>query len=263
MSGQARRVRWFSSGAASAVATMLDVRQHRGDQHVIACCETGSEDIDNARFRADCVRWWNAPVTLLKSDEYENNWDLWERRAYMSGIAGAICTAEMKVAPRLEFQRPDDIHVFGYTADSHDVERAARLRETYAELTIETPLIDRGVTKQGCLALLERFGIKPPRTYEMGFPNANCLESGCVKSTSPPYWALHRQHFPEGNARTAAIARKLGVKLVIVGREKQPDGKMKNIRGFIDDLPLDTPTLGATAPSCDFLCHIAEQDIAA
>jgi hypothetical protein len=181
----------------------------------------------------------------------------------MSGPKGARCTGELKFAPRLAYQRLDDIHVFGYTADRRDIERAAKLRETYPELTIETPLIDRGVTKAACLAIIQSAGINPPRTYAMGFPNANCLRSGCVKSSSPDYWALHRKCFPEGFARTAAISRHLGVRLAIISREKQPDGTYKNIRAFIDDIPMDQPTLNPIAPACDFLCHLAEQDIAA
>lgn len=256
-----RRLNWFSEGCASAVATRLSLRLHPEGEVVM--CSTGAEDDDNHRFAADCSRWFNAPIITLKSDEYADTWDLWERRKFMSGPKGAICTGEFKFAPRLDYQLPSDIHVFGYTADARDVARAKLLRETYPELTIETPLIDAGVTKAGCLAIIQTAGIKPPRTYAMGFPNANCLKSGCVKAVSPDYWALHRKHFPEGFARTAAIARKLGVRLAIVGREKQADGTVKNIRAFIDDIPLDQPTLNPIAPACDFLCHIAEQDIAA
>lgn len=254
-----RRLSWFSDGCASAVATKLTLRDHP-DTEVVTCA-TGAEDEDNARFQADCVRWFNAPITTIKSEEYEDTWDCWEKTGWISGPKGARCTTELKVFPRIVFQRPDDIHVFGYTADAGDVARAKRMRETYPELTIETPLIDRGITKAACLAMIQAAGIAPPRTYAMGFHNANCLRSGCAKAVSPDYWALHRIHFPEGNARTAAICRKLGVKLAIVGREKQADGSVKNIRAFIDDIPLDQPTLNPIAPACDFLCHIAEQDL--
>lgn len=261
MSGEVRRLNWFSEGGASAVATKLSLREHPAGE--VVYCSTGAEDEDNHRFAADCIRWFNAPIITLKSEDYADTWDLWDRRNYMAGINGAICTGEFKFAPRLAYQRLDDIHVFGYTADRADVERAAKLRETYPELTIETPLIDRGITKAACLAMVEGAGIALPRTYAMGFPNANCLKSGCVKATSPAYWALHRQCFPEGFARTAAIARRLNVKLAIIGREKDADGKVRNIRAFIDDLPLDQPTLNPIAPACDFLCHLAEQDLAA
>lgn len=255
-----RRLRWFSSDAASAVAASLDIRAHGLASGEVVVCDTGSEDEDNWRFAADVERWLDTTMVRLKSDEFDSTWNVWETTGWISGPKGARCTGELKAAVRLAYQRPDDVHVFGYTADREDVERAARLRETYPELDIVTPLIDRGITKAGCLAIVQSVGIELPRSYAWGFPNANCLESGCAKAQSPRYWALHRKMKPEGFARTAAIARSLGVRLAIMGQEVV-GGKLKNIRAFIDDIPLDHPTTDAIAPVCDFLCHMAAEDL--
>lgn len=250
----ARRVRWFSEGAASAVATKFDLLAHGIDAGPVVYCSTGAEDDDNTRFRADCEKWFGCPVTVIKSEKYTDTWDVWEKRKYMAGIAGAVCSGELKFVPRLNFEEPTDIHVFGYTADPSDQRRAARLRGEFHPLSrLETPLIERGITKANCLALLQDAGIAMPRTYAMGFPNANCLKSGCVKAQSPDYWALHRKCFPEGFAKTAALARKLGVRLA----------KIKEERVFIDDIPEDWPTTDPIAPTCDLLCSINAKDLAA
>jgi hypothetical protein len=225
-------------------------------------CDTGSEHEDNARFGGEVAAWLGVSIVTLKSDEYTDVRDVWERTGWVNGPAGARCTGEMKLAPRLAYQRPDDVHVFGYTADANDVKRAQRLRETYSELTIATPLIERGITKAGCLAIMQTIGIKPPVTYDMGFPNANCLRTGCGKAQSPAYWSLYRHYFPKNFAETASIFRSKGVRAAIVGQEIV-DGKRVNIRAFIDDLPADQSMLNPIAPTCDFLCHIAEQDLAA
>lgn len=255
-----RRLRWFSEGAASAVATMLDLREHGADAGPIVTCSTGAEDEDNARFRKDCESWFGSYVTVIRSEKYEDTWDVWRRRGYMAGPDGAVCTSELKFVPRLNFQLPSDIHIFGYTADRADQKRAKHLREAYPNLQVETPLIEHGITKANCLALLEAAQIKLPRTYAMGFPNANCLRSGCVKASSPNYWANHRKWFPEGFARTAALARQLGVKLAILGTTRGPDGKRQNIRAFIDDIPDDWPVTNPIAPSCDLLCSIHQMN---
>src|SRR5690242_18240724 len=126
-----RKIGWFSCGAASAIAVKLS-----GAMPVY--CETGAEHEDNERFLRDCEPWFGRPVTRLKSDEYKDTWDVWERTRWLAGIQGARCTTELKVKPRLAFQLPTDIHVFGYTADRPDVERAERLRANYPELTVET-----------------------------------------------------------------------------------------------------------------------------
>jgi hypothetical protein len=238
-----RIVSWFSCGAASAVATKLT------SPDVIAYCDTGSEDFDNKRFLDDCEQWFGAKVLHLKNEKFTDTWDLWEKKKYLSGINGAPCTSELKIKPRLLFEMPDDIHVFGYTADSSDVKRAEALRENWPELNIRTPLIDMGLTKAACLAMIISAGIKPPRVYAMGFPNANCIP--CVKATSPSYWALVRKEFPVEFKRMADMSRKFGVKLTRIGDD----------RAFIDEIKQDQDTTQPIAPDCDFLCSIAEQEM--
>lgn len=242
-----RTVCWFSAGAASAIATKLVLRNDPAA--VVAYCETGSEHPDNERFIADCVRWFNAPVERLRSDRYADTWDVFERRRYLAGIDGALCTTELKVMPRIAWQQPHDTHVFGYTADANDVARATRLRETYFEMKIDTPLIDRGLTKAACIEMVQRAGIEVPVMYRLGFHNNNCIP--CVKATSPNYWALVRREFPDTFDRMARLSRDLDVRLC----------RIRDERRFIDEIPADWPVTEAIAPSCDFLCAIAEHDL--
>lgn len=243
-----RTLIWWSTGAASAV--MAQLMLWRNPDAIIVRCETSNEDPDNYRFEADVMRLLGRSVTLLKSDEYADVWDVWQKKRYMAGIKGAPCTAAMKIAPRLAFQKPTDTHVFGYTADAEDVARFERLKDNYPELTVRAPLIEQGVLKAACLALVERWGVELPRSYAMGFPNANCLQTGCVKATSPDYWSLYRFRFPDNFARTAAYAREIGARLT----------RINDVRMFIDDIPADWPMTNPIVPACDFLCHLAEME---
>lgn len=246
-----RMIGWWSTGAASAICMRLMLREN--PEAIIARCETNNEDPDNYRFEADVMRWLNASVTILQSDKYDSVWDVWQKRRYMAGVDGAPCTSEMKIAPRLAFQMPLDIHVFGYTADKEDVDRFERLKENYFELTVRAPLIEQGITKRATLAMVERAGLELPRSYAMGFPNANCLQTGCVKATSPNYWALYRFWFPENFAKTAAYSRDIGARLT----------RINNQRIFIDEIPADWPMTEPIVPACDFLCALAEQGVGA
>lgn len=242
-----RTIAWFSSGAASAVMTKLALSENSNVLPVQ--CDLGdSEDADNRRFTADCEVWFGASILRIKSERFANIDKVFEGRKYHAGIAGAPCTGELKVAPRLDFQRPSDLHLWGYTADGTDVKRWERMRDTYPDMKQRAPLIERGLTKVACLAMIERAGIKPPRTYALGFPNANCI--GCVKASSPNYWSLVRQEFPEVFSRRADQSRRFGSRLV----------RVHDKRLFLDELPVDWPTTDAVAPRCDFLCHIAEQE---
>ena len=242
MSG--RRVAHFSCGAASAVATKLSAPD------VIWYAATGSEDTDNARFMRDCEVWFGASVTVLRNPDYASTWEVWEKKRYISGIKGAPCTGLLKVVPRVANQLAGDIHIFGYTADSHDVARSDALRENYPGLLVEFPLIERGITKAACLALIQSVGIDPPRTYAMGFPCANCIP--CCKATSPAYWALVRHYYPVEFERMAALSRSLKVTLTRLNGE----------RAYIDEIPDGHTMLEPIVPACDMLCQIAEQDLA-
>jgi len=243
-----RRVRWFSRGAASAVAAKLDIIAHPGG--VVVTCSTGAEHPDNNRFQDDCERWFGVPVEVLHSEKYVDTWDVWQRRKFMAGRTGAPCTIELKLKPRLAYQRPDDIHIMGYTADALDIARAKRFRQEFFELTVETPLIDHDLNKGACLALLDDAGIEVPLTYALGFPNANCLP--CSRATSPDYWSLMRKEFPVQFERAATLSRKLGARL----------SRIRGERIFIDEIPLDWPTTNPIVPSCDFMCHLAGKGLA-
>lgn len=243
-----RTLSWFSCGAASAVATKL-----MPDAEPVYC-ETGAEHPDNERFFAACEAWFGRPITRLKSDKYEDTWDVWERRRYIAGIQGAPCTVELKFGPRLAYQQPTDTHVFGYTADQEDVNRAQRLRDTYPEQTYVMPLIERGLTKHHCLDMVQRAGIELPPLYALGFRNNNCIP--CPKAQSPAYWALVRKTFPEKFDRMARLSRELKVKLV---KTTGVDGPRRRI--YIDEVALDQAVTEPIQPSCDFLCHLAEADL--
>lgn len=236
-------ISWFSCGAASAVATKLV------SDAIPVYCDTGSEHVDNLRFLLDCQRWFGRECHRIYNPFYRDTWDVWEKRRYLAGIDGAPCTVALKVEPRLMFQKPTDIHVFGYTADAPDTARAKRLVETYPELKCMFPLIDRGLTKSACLAIVQDAGIKLPPMYALGFRNNNCIP--CVKATSADYWALVRKEFPQKFERMAKLSRELDVRLCRINGE----------RTFIDEIPADHPTSDPIQPSCDFLCHIAEQDM--
>jgi 3'-phosphoadenosine 5'-phosphosulfate sulfotransferase (PAPS reductase)/FAD synthetase len=247
----------YSSGAASAVMSALTLKDL--PEAIMVKAQTNSEHSDNDRFDRDVESWVGRSITYVSSTQYLDTWHVWEDRSYIAGIEGAPCTGALKRAPREAFQRPDDIHLFGYTAEEE--ERSKLLRENNPALSMAFPLIQKGITKDACLAIIQGAGIKLPEMYLLGFQNNNCIP--CPKATSPNYWAAIRKHFPAEFDRMAALSRRLGVRLVIVGREKCEDGKARNIRAFIDEIPADQPTLNPIVPACDFLCHIAEQDLAA
>lgn len=241
-------VSWFSAGAASAVATKLLLAQRRNEEVVIARIDIPSEHEDNSRFAADCERWFGQPIVTLRSDRYADTWDVWEKRRYISGPKGALCTTELKRMVRHDFEmrHQPDAQVFGYTAEER--RRVENFRASNPDVRLWVPLIDAGLTKADCKAMVDRAGIALPTIYGFGFRNANCIP--CAKATSPAYWNRVRRHFPDRFQRMAELSRRLDVRMV------ELPGK---VRAFLDELD---PMLGATERDpdmeCSLMCAIAE-----
>lgn len=241
-----RRLVWVSAGAASAVAAKLDLADHPDAERWHAYTDPGSEHPDNLRFLEDLERWLGWPVERLRSEKYRDTWDVWRKRRFLNGPSGALCTVELKKKLRFALQRPDDIQVFGYCVE--EVGRAERFREQNPEVDLVCPLIDHGLTKSDCLALIERAGIELPAMYQLGYRNNNCI--GCPKG-GIGYWNKIRRDFPEVFEEMAGLEREIGATCT-----RDAAGPV-----WLDELD---PERGSHAdePSfeCSLLCAAAEAD---
>jgi hypothetical protein len=229
-----RVIVWYSDGAASSVAARLAVEKYGNRCEVVKCDTTGDEHPDNLRFRREVEAWIGREVKLIRSDKYDGVDAVFERRPnygtpqhgrFMVGIQGAICTTELKKLPRYAYQQPDDVHVFGYTAD--EARRIATFEANNPELRCAWLLRDCAINKNDCYRLLNEAGIRLPAMYALGFDHNNCL--GCVKATSPAYWNRVRRLFPAVFQRRAEQSRAIGCRLV----------RVRGIRIFLDELPPD------------------------
>lgn len=223
-----RIVCWWSAGVASATAAKVaDASASEDAEVVIAYCDTSStEHPDNLRFFADCEQWYGQKILRLRSEEYHDIWDVFERTGWLVGVRGARCTTELKKRVRQRFERADDVHVFGFTAD--EKRRADRFVRNNPELDVVFPLIDRGLTHADCKALIAQVGIAVPEMYKLGYKNNNCI--GCVKGGAG-YWNKIRRDFPEIFARMAQVERQLDVAI----NKRQEKGR--RLRVFLDELP--------------------------
>lgn len=207
---------WYSDGAASAVAAKLAIERFGERVEIIKCDTTVDEHPDNLRFRGEVEGWIGQPVILLRSEKYANVDEVFEKRRYMAGVAGAPCTTYLKKIVRQAYQRPDDVHVFGYTMD--EASRIQDFEENNPDLSCEWVLRDAHMTKARCLERLAGVGITLPVMYALGFEHNNCL--GCVKATSPGYWNRTRQEFPEVFAKRARQSHEIGASLVRVNGKR-------------------------------------------
>ena len=129
--------------------------------------------------------------------------------------------------------------------DANEGRRVEGIRRNCAEFEHEFPLVDRGLTKDDCHALLERLGIKRPIMYDLGYSNNNCV--GCVKG-GMGYWNKIREDFPEVFQARAILEREIG---------------RSCIRGvFLDELD---PAAGRMSKpvleDCSILCQITTNEL--
>jgi hypothetical protein len=218
---------WFSCGAASAVAAKKTIERY-GEQCLIRVLNNPvmEEDKDNRRFLNDVQAWLGIPIEIVTSKKYPSNSavEVWEKRQFMSGPMGAPCTLELKKYARQEWEKENhvDWHVLGFTVDEKKRHDRFVLTERSNILSI---LIDEGIAKADCYAILKKAGLELPRIYSMGYPNANCI--GCVKATSSTYWNHVRIKHPEVFEERAAQSRRIGTRLT----------RYKGKRIFLDELP--------------------------
>lgn len=240
---------WFSCGAASAVAAKKTIELYGNIAKIhVVNNPVAEEHPDNQRFLKDVEQWIGVKIETATNMKYPSNSAVavWAQRKYMSGVAGAPCTLELKKRARQEWENNNktDWCVLGFTADEKARSDRFKLNERSNLIPV---LVDQNITKSDCFKILKSAGVDIPQIYKLGYPNANCI--GCVKATSPTYWNLVRWMHPEIFNERAVQSREIGARLV----------RVNGVRIFLDELsPL---AQGQPIKNINFECGSFCEDI--
>ena len=248
----------FSCGAASAVATKLALSEY-GSRCVIVNAYIEEEHTDNRRFATDCEAWFGQPIIHLRDTKFSASAiKVFETVGYIKGRNGAACTSRIKRGLLDKWKAPGDIIVLGFTAEEEH--RADDFIERNPDKPVLFPLIERGLTKGDCKAMVERAGIKLPEMYLMGYDNANCI--GCVKG-GQGYFRAIREDFPEQFERLAQAEDKVaalhGEGAYILAHRSGP---LKGQRFGLRQLPAGKIHRAEALPSCGLFCEMSEMEYA-
>lgn len=244
----ARIVCHFSCGAASAVATKLTLNEYPKEQVVILNAFIVEEDTDNRRFLADCEKWFDHPVTVLRDEKYGASVrEVWRRKRFIKSALGAPCSMELKKAVIEAACLPNDKHVYGFTFDERNSIRVQRM----LNIGGLCPLIDRQLTHNDCLAIVQDAGIVLLLRYRQGWNNANC--SGCCKG-GMGYWNKTRREQPDVFEEVAQIEDSLGPGSYLFRDRKTGE------RFSLRDLPPDAGRHDEPVPECSIFCEEVEQE---
>jgi hypothetical protein len=234
--GKGRVLVWFSCGAASACAAKLAVEHHANEDVEVLYCDTlAYEHPDNKRFMGDVEKWIGHPIKIL-SGRHRDIFEVFHAMRFIVGPHGAPCTKILKRQVRKDYEHPEDLHVFGFTADEE--QRISDFEDDNPTMRCHWILQERGIAKRDCYRMLMVAGIELPAMYRLGYRNNNCI--GCVKGGAG-YWNKIRRDFPKAFAKMAALERELHHAIV----------KVKGEPCYLDSLPED---VGNYRTEPDFEC---------
>jgi hypothetical protein len=212
---------------------------------------SGSEHPDSDRYAADCERWFGKSIVTLTPPDGDH-FAVIRRTRYIKGPSGARCTRELKAMVRLRYQRPGDLHVFGF--DASEQGRVEDFRENNRDLWFRSPLIEAGLGKEDCKRIVERAGIRLHRMYELGYANANCV--GCVKG-GIGYWNKIRTDFPSVFDEMARAERDIGHSIL-----RHRGGEKKGLPMYLDEIDPTAGRFETDQPGdCGVLCQAAIEKI--
>ena len=142
--------------------------------------------------------------------------------------------------------------VFGFTMEEED--RFEDFKDRNPGRAVMAPLIEAGLGKEDCKAMVERAGIELPLMYRLGYDNANCI--GCVKG-GEGYFRAIREDFPIQFEELAAVQDEIGEGSFLFRNRKT------GVRYSLRDIPAGPVRRNEALPSCSFFCEIAEMEYAA
>lgn len=239
-----KHISWFSCGAPSAVMSRILSKQIP-DLHIVYNY-VANEHEDNKRFYRECEEWIGKKFETTKSDKFKDVDDVIAKKKYIAGKNGAPCTMELKRNVRLMYADINDINYWGFTLEEKDRAEIFTIRDS--AYINRYPLIEYGIRKQDCKAILAEVGIELPIMYKLGYEHNNCI--GCVKSGSAKYWNMIRRDFPEVFKQRAEQEREYNYSFI----RKEKNGT--KYRVFLDELdPLDIEHNDIDI-SCDLGCQL-------
>lgn len=243
-------IAWFSCGATSAVACKIALQIYENVE--IFYIDTGSAHEDNIRFMHECEQWFGKKIHLRQSRTYTSVQDVLRKTCFINSPYGAPCTKKLKKDVRIDIEnelKSWDGQVWGFDYCKREINRAIRFKQQYPSTKPLFPLIERYITKNDALAMLQKAGIEIPMMYRLGYDNNNCI--GCVKG-GIGYWNKIRRDFPARYKEMAEIEREIDA--TCLSDEKG--------RIFLDELdPNRGDQKQHAIPSCSIICEIEFQTL--
>lgn len=169
---------FFSSGAASWLASKRVSQKFGTDNLYLVFADTSIEDEDNYRFLKESSA--NVGGKLIWLKDGRSPWDVFFEKRFINHRQ-SNCSIELKVKPckkwikEMNFDPSNTVLYFGIGFE--EIERLEAIAKNWQPFKVDAPLCwdDYGwADRQTIMSALQKEGLKRPRLYDMGFSHANC-----------------------------------------------------------------------------------------
>lgn len=195
----------FSTGLSSAICAELVLKRFykKGSSKIIVTfMDTRLEDADNYRFMVDCYKRWESqfPDVIFKTlADGRTPYEVYEDQGVIPAVRFNTCSRELKWYKFIQFissLEGESVVYIGF--DYSEAHRITPVKKNYESIGVKVdfPLLWRPILGRTYYDIvLNDWGIRPPRMYDLGYSHANC-GGMCVKQGQAD-WLRTLVHFPE------------------------------------------------------------------
>ena len=182
---------FFSGGISSFVAAHLSVQKYGSGNVELLFTDTLIEDEDLYRFIEESSH--SLGCKLHKISDGRNPWQVFSDFRYVANTRASLCSIELKVKPAKKWvteNAPSDVAlIFGI--DEFEKHRCPAIQRNWLPYTVQFPLCENIIGYDVRRSILESYGLKRPRLYDIGFSHNNC-GGFCVKAGQEHFARLYR-----------------------------------------------------------------------
>ena len=187
----------LSGGSASAVAADRVLKKYGSENVTLWFADTLWEDEDLYRFLDDLEDRWEKQI--VRFTDGRNPLQVAEDEKLIPNSLIAPCSHILKQVPFKKFlnthEKPLTVHLGLDWSEEHRHAKPKEIYEGIEGVSVDFPLMWEPLPYMGYTKTIEKWGIKIPRLYKMGFPHNNC-GGRCVRQGASE-WIRLMKHFPE------------------------------------------------------------------
>lgn len=206
-------IAWWSGGVASAVTCKLCIDWFGIEFVKIVFIDTHNEHPDTYSFLKECELWYGCNIRTIASTKHTDIRDVWYDNLSLNIAKGAKCSEVMKITVRQQYIKQQQFSYQAFGFDITEIGRAKDMKKSNSHLNPIFPLIYKLFDKKDCMRMIQKANdlsvkINIPESYQMGYSNNNCFQTGCVKG-GIGYWQKIKHDYPEKFSAMAKIEHDL------------------------------------------------------